>query len=139
MRLSALGYGQLTDPNKVFTAVEGDEAPVAPEEFAFLGSAILGQNQLAVADAFLDRVCGDVRWVPEWGKWIIWDGNRWILDRGEKMTSQMTTVYPRYATVYQRSHCWRSGKRQTCQGTSGVRKKLIPRWQPCRDGLAVPT
>ena len=36
------------------------------------------ENELATR--FVDRYCDRLRYVPQWRKWLVWDGRRWQLD-----------------------------------------------------------
>lgn len=38
-------------------------------------------SDLALASRFVDRHAADLRYVAEWGKWLIWTGRRWEFDR----------------------------------------------------------
>lgn len=38
------------------------------------------QTQNELASRFVDRNCEKVRFVTQWGKWLVWDGRRWRLD-----------------------------------------------------------
>lgn len=38
-------------------------------------------SDIALADKFAADHADDMRYIPEWGRWLVWDGNRWIEDR----------------------------------------------------------
>ena len=42
---------------------------------------IFGPNDLGNAQRLLDRRMQDLRYVPEWGRWLVWDGKRWQRDK----------------------------------------------------------
>lgn len=42
---------------------------------------IFGPNDLWNAQRLLDRRMQDLRYVPEWGRWLFWDGKRWLCDK----------------------------------------------------------
>ncbi|WP_436715067.1 phage/plasmid primase, P4 family [Roseiconus lacunae] len=48
---------------------------------AWLASA-QGRNQNALATMFIDRYGADLRYVPAWKKWIVWDRKRFVIDEG---------------------------------------------------------
>jgi putative DNA primase/helicase len=50
------------------------------------------RTDLANATRFLEQFAADVRWVPEWEKFLVWDGKRWALDHGERVESMAKEI-----------------------------------------------
>ena len=48
-----------------------------------------GRTDAAFARRYLSAYGDIVQWVPEWSKWIIWDGTRWHVDVGNCATTRM--------------------------------------------------
>ncbi|MCS7470886.1 phage/plasmid primase, P4 family [Stieleria sp. ICT_E10.1] len=42
----------------------------------------------SLATRFIDDCGNDLRYVPRWRKWLIWDGRRWIIDDGATIALQ---------------------------------------------------
>ena len=40
------------------------------------------RTELANARRFIAQYTGRVRYVPQWGRWLTWTGQRWLLDTG---------------------------------------------------------
>jgi putative DNA primase/helicase len=52
-------------------------APVEPDEKDIQG---VYTSEIWLAQEFVDRYGGKLRWVPNWGKWACWDGKVWRAD-----------------------------------------------------------
>lgn len=50
--------------------------------YSFLNPDGAGLTDLANAKRFVDRFADEVLFVPEWRKWLAWDGTRWADDSG---------------------------------------------------------
>jgi putative DNA primase/helicase len=56
------------------------EGVAYPEDFAWMGDPNK-QTDHELARRFTQRFASQLRFVPEWGKWLIWDGRRWCIDQ----------------------------------------------------------
>ena len=45
------------------------------------------RTEQAAARRFVAQFGGEVRYVPAWGKWLVWDGKRWKIDDGCRVES----------------------------------------------------
>lgn len=61
------------DDGSYITGLVVDPVIELPEEFI---------TEHRVAEALVDHVGAWLRYVPERGRWFIWDGRRWVLDEG---------------------------------------------------------
>ncbi|MCA9136757.1 MAG: PriCT-2 domain-containing protein, partial [Planctomycetales bacterium] len=48
------------------------------------------RTENAVATRFIDHFGDDLRYVPKWGKWLVWDGTRWANDDGDVRVRNLT-------------------------------------------------
>ncbi len=46
-----------------------------------------GLTDAGNAERLMDRYGGILRYCPQWGKWLIWNGNRWVLDESGQIMS----------------------------------------------------
>jgi putative DNA primase/helicase len=63
--------------------------PTEAEDAAWTGEPLSmsvmepeGRTELANAKRFIEHHGDNVRYVPTWGKWLVWDGTRWQVDDG---------------------------------------------------------
>lgn len=68
-----------------FDAIEQEE-----EEAEELIAAEL--SDIWVTERFLDKHRSNVRWVPAWGKFLVWNGQCWRRDEIQKVPSMIVTV-----------------------------------------------
>ena len=62
------------------------------------------ETDLGNAQRFVKRHGKNVRFIPEWRKWIIWDGNRWEVDNdGAVVRLAKETVWAMYGEALRRA------------------------------------
>jgi putative DNA primase/helicase len=75
-RLNGSGQGLSRDVAEELAALSGAPARIRPaREAANAELTDLGNARRLVA-----RHGDDLRYVPEWGRWLLWDGRRWVED-----------------------------------------------------------
>jgi putative DNA primase/helicase len=54
--------------------------PAPPDANADIDPAPIENSELWAAREFVDTYIDRLKWVPQWGSWVIWDGARWKRD-----------------------------------------------------------
>ena len=71
-------FGKLRDSKSRLAKTQGNEE----SRFSFLAEEGSGLTDLANAKRFVDAYKSEILFVPEWKKWLSWDGQRWANDSG---------------------------------------------------------
>jgi putative DNA primase/helicase len=71
---------------------DGGDGPPAPRSPTHSGGTWYPQTEHGNCRRLLDKFGQDVRWVPKFGAWLVWDGNRWVQDETEGAPLQERAV-----------------------------------------------
>lgn len=90
----ARDYQAKTDAPQGGGGAESLPLPAAPPPAAPVGddepppdddALPISMSEDALANAFAGEICGDWRYVSQWGEWMHWDGDGWVRDRKERI------------------------------------------------------